>query len=145
MSPPARRQNECPPPTVRRRLEASEAAPRMRAQQVGLVDVSGLLRDVGDVCGMRLVLTVPGNPDCDGRHLLIAANEAGEAFFFLNSQSKSRRAHMGLGLWCSGAFLIGPSKPIQRWKGHRQFLDALISQLDDLRTVKETLAAWKCL
>jgi hypothetical protein len=153
MSKPGRRSNESFAQIMPPSTEGSEAGPRQLPRQKSLIDTSEWLREVSEVYGMQQVLTVRGKRDSNnaklarvasGRHLLIAANEAGEAFFFLNSHSKARRAHMGLGLWCSEAFLIGPSKPIQRWKGHRKVLGELIPQLEDLRAVKEILAAWNC-
>src|SRR5262245_41170144 len=88
-------------------IEGSKAAPPQLAQQDGLINTSDWVREVYELHGMRLVFAVQGKPHrnamgalvANGRHLVTAANEAGEALFLLNSLSKGRRAHMGLGLW----------------------------------------------
>jgi hypothetical protein len=123
-------------------IESGDGAPRPQPRQKGLVDTSDWLREAGELHGMRQVLAVQSDPS--GRHLVAAANEAGEALFLLNSHGKGHRAHMGLGLWCREAFLIGPSRRIQRSKGHSKVLGELLAQLGDLRAVRESLAAWKC-
>jgi hypothetical protein len=123
-------------------IENREAAPPSDAPQNRLIDTSEWLREIGETHGMRKVLAAQGDPN--GRHLMVAASDVGEALFLLNSRNKRHRAHMGLGLWCSEAFLIGPSRRLQRWKGHRKDLDQLMGQLDDLRAIRGSLAAWNC-
>jgi hypothetical protein len=147
-TPEGRHLNERLPKSPRPGIESSKAASQ-RAQQHGLIDTSEWARGVYDAHGMRLVLALQGGPHdhagaqvANGRHLVAAANDSGEALFLLNSLTKGRRVHMGLGLWCHDAFLIGPSRRVQRWNGYGKVLDGLVAQLTDLRAVKEALAAW---
>ena len=114
--------------------DAPAAAPRRSAEAEGLVDTAKFLRHVRERFGMVPVLAIQGSPHIDagenappeaGRHLVVAATPGGTAVVLLNSHSKDRRAHLGFGAARDGLALIGPSAPIQRWKGYEDEIKAL--------------------
>jgi hypothetical protein len=115
--------------------EAPAAAPRRNAVDDGLIDTALFLRFVKTNYEMIPVVAVQGSGHRDagrrakpenGRHLVVAAGRSGLAAVLLNSHFKDRRAHIGLGFATDGVVLIGPSMPVQRWRGFEEPLKELM-------------------
>jgi len=129
--------------------EAPAAARRKNASKEGLIDTSEFLRRVDRLYDYHPVLAVQGTTHEDsanaeeknGRHLVVAAGRSG-AVFLLNSHTKDRRAHIGVGFWKADGFLIGPTSPVQRWAGYDTILEGLMARSGDLNKVSRSLQAW---
>jgi hypothetical protein len=129
--------------------EAPAAAHRRNANREGLIDTTDFLRRVRKL-GFKPVLAVQGANHNDsehakpknGRHLVIAARPSTAAIFLLNSHTKDRRAHLGLGWYRNDGFFIGASTPVQRWFGYEGVLDGLLTRDNDLLQIAKALKLW---
>jgi len=136
--------------SINRVLAAAPAvAKRKDADREGLIDTTQFLRFARRQ-GFLPVLAVQGSGHDDsahakeknGRHLVIAARPTTAALFLLNSHTKDRRAHIGIGWWKDDGFLIGPSTPVQRWLGYEDVIEDLTRNTQDLGRTTRALQDW---
>lgn len=136
--------------SINRVLDAAPAvAKRKDADREGLIDTSEFLRHVRRQ-GYLPVLAVQGSGHDDsthakeknGRHFIVTARPTTQALFLLNSHTKDRRAHIGIGWWKDEGFLIGPSTPVQRWLGFEDTLEELATKMPDYTRCYRALTNW---
>lgn len=133
---------------------APAAAPRRNWETDGLLNTPDVLIDLR-FAGFRPVFAMQGTAhsdanvakERDGRHIVVCASRNNDALAVVNSHTKDRRAFLARGFVdpLSRAFLLGPVRAVQRWRGYRALLDLLLSERmqGDLNVVHARLLDWR--
>lgn len=134
--------------------KAAPAAQRLREKSLTLLDTTAFLRHIGRDRGYLPVLAAQGTHHEDasygpakGRHLVVAADQRGNALILLNSHTVHRKAWMGAGFVATHGerplFVVGAAIPVARWRGFAEPLAELDKWRPSLQEVKKSLTDWR--
>lgn len=145
-------------------IKAAPAAKKLEKTVDGLIDTSAFVKFIGKRLNQHPVMAIQNPPHKDtsklkqrereGRHLIVMANQMGNATMILNSHTVRRKAWLGAGFYRSGerpSFLLGVAIPLHRWREY----EAMITELERYRPLmnqartemiakvrQSTLAGW---
>lgn len=136
-------------------IKVAPAAARLVIKTPGMLDTDAFLKFVGKEMGYRPVFAAQGTTHSDakmtanrGRHLVVAADVAGNALALLNSHTVHRKAWMASGFVGNAGegqtgFVVGAAVPLQRWRGVAPPLEILTSWQPSLLLARKALQTWK--